>query len=59
MQKPKRGNSNLEVAALGFGCMGMSRSFEPVPDGQEMIALIHSVVERSIRIRWVTDWDIS
>jgi len=48
MQKRKLGNSNLEVSALGLGCMGMSRSFEPIPDKQEMIALIRAAVERGI-----------
>jgi aryl-alcohol dehydrogenase-like predicted oxidoreductase len=48
MLKRILGNSNLEVSALGLGCMGMSRSFDPVPDRQEMIALIHTAVERGI-----------
>lgn len=48
MQKRKLGNSNLEVSALGLGCMGMSRSFEPVPDRQEMIALIRTAVEDGV-----------
>jgi predicted aldo/keto reductase-like oxidoreductase len=42
------GNSNLEVSALGFGCMGMSRSIEPIPDQQEMISIIRTAVERGI-----------
>jgi aryl-alcohol dehydrogenase-like predicted oxidoreductase len=48
MQTRKLGNSGLEVSALGLGCMGMSRSFDPVPDRQEMITLIRSAVERGI-----------
>jgi aryl-alcohol dehydrogenase-like predicted oxidoreductase len=48
MLKRILGNSNLEVSALGLGCMGMSRSFDPVPDRQEMIALIRTAVERGI-----------
>ena len=48
MEKRKLGNSGLEVSALGLGCMGMSRSFEPIPDRQEMIALIRTAVERGI-----------
>ncbi len=48
MQKRKLGNSNLEVSALGLGCMGMSRSFDPIPDRQEMIALIRTAVERGV-----------
>lgn len=48
MQKRKLGNSGLEVSALGLGCMGMSRSFAPIPDRQEMIALIRTAVERGI-----------
>lgn len=48
MQKRKLGNNGLAVSALGLGCMGMSRSFEPVPDRQEMIALIRTAVERGI-----------
>ena len=48
MEKRKLGNSGLEVSALGLGCMGMSRSFEPIPDRQEMIELIRTAVERGI-----------
>jgi aryl-alcohol dehydrogenase-like predicted oxidoreductase len=48
MQKRILGNSNLQVSALGLGCMGMSRSFDPIPDRQEMIALIRSAVERGV-----------
>ena len=48
MQKRKLGNSDLEVSALGLGCMGMSRSFDPIPDRQEMIALIRTAVERGV-----------
>jgi aryl-alcohol dehydrogenase-like predicted oxidoreductase len=36
MQKRKLGNSNLEVSALGLGCMGMSSSYGPPKDKQEM-----------------------
>lgn len=46
MQKRKLGS--LEVSALGLGCMGMSRSFDPIPDKQEMLALIHTTFERGI-----------
>jgi len=48
MQKRILGNSGLEVSALGLGCMGMSRSFDPVPDRQEMIRLIRTAVERGV-----------
>jgi aryl-alcohol dehydrogenase-like predicted oxidoreductase len=48
MQKRKLGKSGLEVSALGLGCMGMSRSFDPIPNRQEMIALIRTAVERNI-----------
>jgi len=48
MQKRKLGNSNLEVSAIGLGCMGMSRTFDPVPDRQEMIGLIRKAVERGV-----------
>jgi len=48
MQKRKLGNLNLEVSALGLGCMGMTRAFEPIPDRQEMIALIRTAVERGV-----------
>jgi aryl-alcohol dehydrogenase-like predicted oxidoreductase len=48
MQKRTLGNSNLEVSALGLGCMGMSFSYGPPADKQEMISLIRSAVERGI-----------
>jgi aryl-alcohol dehydrogenase-like predicted oxidoreductase len=48
MQKRKLGNSNLEVSALGLGCMGMSFGYGPAADKQEMISLIRSTVERGI-----------
>lgn len=48
MQKRKLGKSNLEVSALGLGCMGMSFSYAPFPDGQEMISLIRTAVDRGV-----------
>jgi aryl-alcohol dehydrogenase-like predicted oxidoreductase len=48
MQKRKLGNGNLEVSALGFGCMGMSSGYGPAKDKQEMIALLHAAVERGV-----------
>jgi aryl-alcohol dehydrogenase-like predicted oxidoreductase len=48
MQKRKLGKSNLEVSALGLGCMGMSFSFGPPKDKKEMISLLHAAVERGI-----------
>jgi aryl-alcohol dehydrogenase-like predicted oxidoreductase len=42
------GNTGLQVSAVGLGCMGMSRSFDPIPDRQEMIALIRTAVERGV-----------
>ena len=48
MRKRKLGNSGLEVSALGLGCMGMSFSYGPAHDRQEMISLIRSAVERGV-----------
>jgi aryl-alcohol dehydrogenase-like predicted oxidoreductase len=49
MQKCKLGNSNLEVSALGLGCMGMSFSYAPpFPDKQEMVSLLRTSVDRGI-----------
>ena len=48
MQKRKLGNSDLEVSALGLGCMGMSFGYGPAADEQQMISLIRSAVERGI-----------
>lgn len=48
MQKRLLGKDGLEVSALGLGCMGMSWSYGPPKDKQEMIALLHAAVERGI-----------
>jgi aryl-alcohol dehydrogenase-like predicted oxidoreductase len=48
MEKRKLGNSNLEVSAIGLGCMGMSYGYGPAADKKEMIALIRRAVERDI-----------
>jgi len=48
MQKRKLGNSGLEVSALGLGCMGMSFSYGPPKDKQEMTSLLRTAVERGI-----------
>ena len=48
MQKRKLGKSNLEVSAIGLGCMGMSWSYGPPKDKQEMISLLHAAVERGV-----------
>src|SRR6266478_689107 len=48
MQKRKLGSSNLEVSALGLGCMGMSFGYGPAADKPEMISLIRSAVERGV-----------
>lgn len=48
MQKRRLGKSNLEVSAVGLGCMGMSFSYGPPKDKKEMISLIHAAVDRGI-----------
>jgi aryl-alcohol dehydrogenase-like predicted oxidoreductase len=48
MQKRKLGKDNLEVSAIGLGCMGMSQSYGPAPDKRELISLIHAAVERGV-----------
>src|SRR5207245_1871879 len=48
VQKRKLGRSNLEVSALGFGCMGLNFSYGPAGDRQEMISLLRSAVERGV-----------
>src|SRR3954466_7731448 len=48
MQKRKLGKSNLEVSAIGLGCMGMSFSYGPPKDKQEMTALLHAAVDRGV-----------
>jgi aryl-alcohol dehydrogenase-like predicted oxidoreductase len=48
MQKRKLGKSNLEVSALGLGCMGMSFSYGPPADKQKMIPLLRSAVDRGV-----------
>jgi aryl-alcohol dehydrogenase-like predicted oxidoreductase len=48
MKKRKLGKSNLEVSAIGLGCMGMSFAYGPPADKQEMISLLRSAVERGV-----------
>jgi len=48
MKKRKLGKSNLEVSAIGLGCMGMSFSYGPPKDKQEMISLLRAAVERGV-----------
>ncbi len=48
MQKRKLGKSNLEVSALGLGCMGMSFSYHPIPDRSEMLSILRAAVERGV-----------
>lgn len=48
MQRRSLGKTNLEVSALGLGCMGMSFGFGPPKDKQEMISLLHAAVDRGI-----------
>ena len=48
MPKRKLGKSNLEVSALGLGCMGMSYALLPLPDPKEMIKLIHASIDQGI-----------
>jgi aryl-alcohol dehydrogenase-like predicted oxidoreductase len=48
MQKRKLGKTNLEVSAIGLGCMGMSFGYGPPKEKQEMIALIRAAVERGV-----------
>src|SRR5437773_6005235 len=48
MQKRKLGKSNLEVSAIGLGCMGMSFGYGPAKNKNEMMSLIRAAVERGI-----------
>src|SRR3979411_849021 len=48
MQKRKLGKSNLEVSALGLGCMGLSYGYGPAVDKKEGISLIRAAVERGV-----------
>jgi aryl-alcohol dehydrogenase-like predicted oxidoreductase len=48
MKKRKLGKSNLEVSAIGLGCMGMSSGYGPAGDKQEMISVIRAAVERGV-----------
>src|SRR5215213_8309789 len=48
MRKRKLGSSDLEVSALGLGCMGMSSGYGPAADKQEMISMIRAAVERGV-----------
>src|ERR1700687_3544130 len=48
MQKRKLGKSSLEVSTIGLGCMGMSFSYGPPKDKQEMTTLLHAAVDRGM-----------
>ena len=48
MEKRRLGSTDVEVSAVGLGCMGMSQSYGPSPDRQEMISLIRTSVERGV-----------
>jgi len=48
MQKRTLGKSNLEVSAMGLGCMGMTFSYGPAPDKEEMVSLLRTAVERGV-----------
>ena len=48
MKKRRLGNSDLEVSALGLGCMGMSFSYGPPKDKTEMTSLLRAAVERGV-----------
>ena len=50
MQQRRLGTSDLEVSALGLGCMGMSFAYPPAPDRQEMVTLIRAAVERGVTL---------
>src|SRR5271169_6183627 len=48
MKKRKLGKSGLEISAIGLGCMGMSFSYGPPKDKQEMISLLRAAVDRGV-----------
>ena len=48
MQTRRLGNNGLTVSAIGLGCMGMSWSYFPIPDRNEMISLLRAAVERGV-----------
>jgi aryl-alcohol dehydrogenase-like predicted oxidoreductase len=48
MQRRRLGKSNLEVSAIGLGCMGLTRSADAAVDRKEMISLLHAAVDRGI-----------
>ena len=50
MHQRTLGNSGLEVSAIGLGCMGMSASYHPIPDRQEMVSLVRAAVDRGVTL---------
>ena len=56
MQKRKLGRSNLEVSAVGLGCMGMSFSYGPPNDKAEMTSLLWATVERGVMLFHVSEF---
>src|SRR5258708_6360330 len=55
MQKRRLGKSNLEVSAIGLGCMGMSFSYGPPKDKPEMISLLRAAVERGVTFLYTAE----
>jgi hypothetical protein len=54
MKKRTLGKSNLDVSAMGLGCMGMSWSYSPIPDRNAMVKLLQAAVDRGVTLLALT-----